>query len=308
VAVVDVEAIYNEFSFGQKRPQAVREFLQYAATSWAVKPGYVLVVGDASYDPRNYLGAGNNDVVPTRLFDSAYLETATDDWFVDFDDDGVPELAIGRLPARTAAEAQVMAAKVVGYESQRSAASMLLVSDVNDTYNFAQASEQLRALIPADVGVQSLQRGDNDEATRAALLNAINSGQGVVNYVGHGSADMWRGGVLGVDEVSQLTNRNQLPLMVMMTCLNGYYQDAVAESLGERLLKWEGGGAVAVWASSGMTVPEAQGVMNQEAYRQLFSGAGLRRGVVVKRAKAAAGSGDVRRTWVLLGDPSMRLR
>ena len=112
---------------------------------------------------------------------------------------------------------------------------------------------------------------------------------------------------MGVEEVSQLTNRNQLPLMVMMTCLNGYYQDAVVESLGERLLKWGGGGAVAVWASSGMTVPEAQRVMNQEAYRQLYNGQGLRLGEVMRRAKAAAGNGDVRRTWVLLGDPSMRL-
>ncbi|MFL6213380.1 MAG: C25 family cysteine peptidase, partial [Blastocatellia bacterium] len=309
VAVVDVEAIYNEWSFGQKTPQAIRSFLQYAATSWAKKPGYVLLVGDASYDAKNYLGLGSNDLVPTKLFDTQYLETASDDWFVDFNEDGVPELAIGRLPARTASEAQTMAEKIAGYDKQPPTNSLMLVSDSNDTYNFTSASEQLRGLIPAGVRVQSLHRGEqDDEATRAALINGINSGAGMVNYVGHGSVDMWRGSVLGSSDVSRLTNRGQLTMFVMMTCLNGYYQDAAIESLGERLLKWEGGGAVAVWASSGMTLPEAQAVMNQEAYRQLFNGQHLTIGEVMKRAKVAVTSGDVRRTWILLGDPTTRLR
>src|SRR5581483_8304983 len=65
VAVVDIEAIYNELSFGQKTPQALKDFLAYAATSWKKKPRYVLLAGDASFDPKNYLGAGDFDVVPT---------------------------------------------------------------------------------------------------------------------------------------------------------------------------------------------------------------------------------------------------
>ena len=48
--------------------------------------------------------------------------------------------------------------------------------------------------------------------------------------------------------------------------------------------------------------------MNQEAIRQLFSGAGLTIGEVTARAKAATGNADVRRTWILLGDPATKLR
>jgi hypothetical protein len=309
VAVVDVEAIYNEFSLGQKTPQAIKDFLRYAATSWAKTPGYVMFAGDASYDPKNYLGFGSNDMVPTKLFDSQYLVTATDDWFVDFNDDGVPELGVGRLPARTATEALTMATKIVDYERQRSADSVLLVSDSNDAFNFVAASDQLRALIPGDLRVQSLHRGDDDDpATRSALINAINDGQRLVNYVGHGSADMWRGNVFGNDDVASLTNDAQLTMFVMMTCLNGFYHDASIDSLGERLLKSNRGGAVAVWASSGLTMPDAQAVMNQEAYRLLFNGTRTTIGEVMMRAKAATASGDVRRTWILLGDPSMKLK
>ena len=63
----------------------------------------MLLVGDATFDPRNFLGLGDFDFVPTRLIDTASMETASDDWFVDADVDGVPELAIGRWPVRTAA-------------------------------------------------------------------------------------------------------------------------------------------------------------------------------------------------------------
>ena len=41
-----------------------------------------------------------------------------------------------------------------------------------------------------------------------------------------------------------------------MTCLNGYFQDPAMDSLAEALMKSEKGGAIAVWASSGMTTTE----------------------------------------------------
>jgi hypothetical protein len=106
---------------------------------------------------------------------------------------------------------------------------------------------------------------------------------------------------------SGLTN-TQLSLFVMMTCLNGYAHDAYIDSLGESLLKAENGGAVAVWASSGFTEPQPQFVMGSEFYRQLFGAQSLRLGEVIRNAKMAVSDQDVRRTWILLGDPAMRLR
>jgi hypothetical protein len=69
VAVVQIEDIYDEFSFGNKTPGSLRDFITYAATSWKKKPRYVLLAGDASYDPRNHLGLGDFDVVPTKLIE-----------------------------------------------------------------------------------------------------------------------------------------------------------------------------------------------------------------------------------------------
>ena len=66
-------------------------------------PRFALLVGGASADARNFLGLGELDFVPTKLVDTVFLETASDDWFVDADGDGLPAIAVGRLPVRTAA-------------------------------------------------------------------------------------------------------------------------------------------------------------------------------------------------------------
>jgi hypothetical protein len=106
-----------------------------------------------------------------------------------------------------------------------------------------------------------------------------------------------------------LSNGSNLSLFVMMTCLNGYFHDAQFDSLGESLMKAANGGAVAVWASSGMTTPGDQAVMDIELFKRLFEENGLLTlGEAVSSAKPAALNVDVRRTWILLGDPTMRVR
>ncbi|HSO75245.1 MAG TPA: C25 family cysteine peptidase [Blastocatellia bacterium] len=82
----------------------------------------------------------------------------------------------------------------------------------------------------------------------------------------------------------------------------------LADSLSESLLKAKNGGAVAVWASTAQSDPSAQSMMNQVFYRELFGAEGLRLGEAVSRAKSAVTDRDVRRTWILFGDPAMRLK
>ena len=47
-------------------------------------PKYLLLNGRASLDPRNYLGFGHLDFVPTKIVPTTSLKTASDDWFSDF--------------------------------------------------------------------------------------------------------------------------------------------------------------------------------------------------------------------------------
>ncbi len=59
---------------------------------------------------------------------------------------------------------------------------------------------------------------------RAVLIDAITRGQKVVNYMGYGSVNLWSGSLLTNEDAQNLTNGERLPLFVMMTCLNGYFQ------------------------------------------------------------------------------------
>ena len=58
VTVVEVEDLYDEFSFGNKSPQAIKDFLMFTRDNWRQTPRFVLFAGDSSYDPKNYLGSG----------------------------------------------------------------------------------------------------------------------------------------------------------------------------------------------------------------------------------------------------------
>ena len=311
MAVVDVEGIYNEFSYGNKSPRAIKEFLGYALANWKRAPSYVLLAGDATFDPKNYLGGGDNDLVPTKLIDTQFMETASDDWFADFDMNGLAELAMGRLPVRTAEEAARVVGKIVSYDSSRPSEGILLVADKNVGYDFDGSNDKLRGLIPSSFRVEQISRNSLDDVTaKGRLLDAINQGQKIVNYTGHGNIGQWKDNLLTNDDVAMLTNRDSLSLFVLMTCLNGYFHDPSALSLGEALLKGERGGAVAVWASTGMTVPTSQSSINQELLRLVLdtSKRAPTLGEATMKAKSVMADLDVQRTWVLFGDPTTRLR
>ena len=308
VALVDIEDIYDEFSFGEKTPLAVKDFLAYATSNWKKKPRFALFAGDASYDPKNYLGSGDSDLVPTKLIDTDFMETASDDWLADFDDDGVADLAIGRLPVRTPEEARLLVSKIVAHESSSASQEVLLAADANDGFDFEAADDQLASLIPPSLRVTRVNRGRvGTETAKKNLLDGIRRGQKLVNYSGHGSVNQWRANFLTDADALELAN-DHLPVFVLMTCLNGYFHDPALDSLAESLLKAEHGGAVAVWASAGMTLPDDQAAMNQEFYRLVFSDPTLALGEAARRAKFASSDSDVRRTWVLFGDPAMKLK
>ncbi|MFY9609928.1 MAG: C25 family cysteine peptidase [Blastocatellia bacterium] len=312
VAIVDVEDVYDEFNHGEKSAKALKDFFAHAHARWSKPPRFALLAGDASLDPKNHLGLGDFDVVPTRLVDTNLMETASDEWLVDFDGDGLGELAIGRLPARTVSEASLLIGKIVAYDNATED-GVLLVSDSNEGIDFKAGTEQLRALVPDGVRVEEIVRGfQADGATKSRVLDSIRRGKRIVSYFGHGSVDTWRGAILTSSDMNEMAKANSHSLYLLITCLNGYFQDPGLDSLAESLLKTERGGAAAVWASSGMCGADQQLVINLAMFRLIFDGGSstepLTLGEAVSRAKAATGESDVRQTYLLLGDPSARLR
>ncbi|HZS44205.1 MAG TPA: C25 family cysteine peptidase [Blastocatellia bacterium] len=308
VKLVDVEDIYDEFSYGVHTPYAIKDFLSWANLHWPAQPQYVLMAGSGTLDPRNYTGAGNLDFVPIKLIDTSSMETASDDWFVDFKNSGQPQLAIGRLPIRTGSDGTSVVNKIIAYEqSGTSPQAVVLVSDLDENgINFSLHNSQIKSIVSSLINTVDIFRQQSDAKTQ--LVAQLMLGQRVFNYAGHGSVNLWRGNLLTDDDVQALSTGKASPLIVSMTCLNGYFQDPRLASLGEELLKVNQGGAVSIWASSGMTDPGNQSTMNQEFFKQLFGNFDITIGDAIKKAKASEMDSDIRRTWIFFGDPTMKLK
>jgi hypothetical protein len=307
--IVDVQNVYDEFTYGAHGPAAIRAFLQRASTTWTKAPHYVILFGDASWDPRNYMGFANVDYMPTKLVPTLYLKTASDDWFADFNDNDSPAMAIGRLSVRTADEAAAIVGKLVRRATppvDSWAKKVEIVTDQPGEIPFNTAGDQLTALVPGTLTADRIRIGGAGNPT-TAITNAFNNGSLLTNYVGHGSVEIWSNYVFDSNMAAGLTNGDKLPFVVTMNCLNGYFHDMFTESLAEALMKSANGGAVGVWASSALTSPDQQLLVNLELYRQIFGGSPTI-GDAILKAKKATTDRDVRRTWILFGDPTMKLR
>jgi hypothetical protein len=312
VGVADVDDVYDEFGYGVHGPHAIKDFLAHASAHWTTRPRYIIFAGDASFDPRNYMNAGNFDLVPTKLVDATYSETASDDWLADFDNDGIADIPVGRLPVRTLAEASLVISKTVNFTPVVPEAALLVADDPGTpaVWDFETSSDDVQALLPASMAVQRVNvRVDGPSQATSNIISGFTQGRAVVNYSGHGNVDVWSGASIFTSaNATALTNGNKLPLVIVMDCLNGYFHDPNLLSLSEAFLLAPNGGAVAAFASSGLTTTAGQRQMELQLYTSLYGSQPIAVGDAIKTAKAATSDIDVRRTWIYFGDPSLRIR
>jgi len=311
VQVVDIDDVYSQFNYGEHSPYALQQFLQTASTAWATAPRWLLLVGDASVDPRNFLGFGSFDFVPTKIVPTSELKTASDAWLSDFNQTGYEQIATGRLPVRTAADTTTVVNKILAYESQTLgtwSSSAYLVADQNIGADFQSEASAIAGLLPANVNVTTL-NVSNTSTDHAGLVAQLNTGNLLVNYIGHGSENDWADPSLFTDtDALALNNGAKAPMVISMDCLNGLFHDVYETSLAESLLLAPQGGAMAVWASSGLTDSDPQFGMDEALMQYLFATPAQTIGEATKNAKQGVADIDVRRTWILFGDPSMKLK
>ncbi|MFT3745463.1 MAG: C25 family cysteine peptidase [Pyrinomonadaceae bacterium] len=309
VKVVSIDDVFDEFSYGSASEEALRSFFGHANDEWTLKPKYVLLIGDASYDKRNYQGLGKNDLVPSKFVDLIKTESSSDDAVVDFNDDGFAELAIGRIPARTAAQVNAALAKTIDYEANQQSFSrgVLFAHDRPLDYDFEGVNISLSQALPPGTPISMV--GVDDSNAHAQLVERMNDGKMLVNYAGHGSTGLWANSdFFTMNQVSELTNAAHPSFYSMLSCLNGYFTMPDRDTLSETLLFSQTGGAAAAWASTGETTPDIQEVMAQRFFDQMVIGPHNRVGDLVRDAKSVITQGrDVRLSWVLIGDPALRI-
>src|SRR3990172_10513402 len=80
-------------------------------------------------------------------------------------------------------------------------------------------------------------------AVNTAIVEDINEGTLLVNYVGHGSPDLWAHEHIfsRTADLPRLANVNKLPLVYAASCAINFFDDPKREGMGEDLLSMSGG-------------------------------------------------------------------
>ncbi|MBC8254948.1 MAG: hypothetical protein H8E35_13115, partial [Ardenticatenia bacterium] len=324
--VIDVQDIYDEFSYGLFDPHAIRDFLAYAYTNWQPPaPSYVLLVGDGTFDFKDNLGTGEGNYIPPylALVDPWLGETASDNRYVTISgDDILPDMFIGRLSANTAADTRAMVDKILRYEESPPKGpwnrQVLFVADNADSAgDFAAMSDEvIQGHLPLSYKAQKVYYQVNyptSEETRAAIIGALNEGQLLVNYIGHASIQQWaHEDLFGVADIASLANGDKLPMMLPMTCYDGYFHYPGYPSLGESLVRAEDKGAIASWSPVGLGVATGHEYLDRGFFDAVFADGVKEIGPATTQAKlylfaSTNGYRDLIDTYLLFGDPAMGL-
>lgn len=247
VAVASTAQIYDEFA-GGTTAESIRYFIQNAYNTWRANHmpdahvGYVVLIGDVEFIPAylsEYMSVGSTD---TRI--------ATDNWYACVnEDDFIPDVMLGRLSVKNTDELDSLIDKIIQYEREPFygdwANNALLAMGTIEGFRDDLEHARDEYLLPAGYSVSELSVLDGNGPTDVAL--AINAGQHIMEYAGHG----WRNGweiftTLGMD---MLRNERMSPVIFSAACYTGYFDHPDDDCFGEKMLKAQNG-AIAFFGAS----------------------------------------------------------
>ncbi|MCB0392400.1 MAG: hypothetical protein KDD58_14005, partial [Bdellovibrionales bacterium] len=335
VSAVTLDQIYAEFGNGYHTKQAIKDFFKFAFENWqSPKPKYIVFLGDGRYDINNHLGFGHTDfLTPIAMRTSDFLDFASDDWFVTFNHERMPDIAIGRLPATNVIELKDMVDKIINYEEgersphpNRSREFSFYADESNFFEGFAEKSEALAdSLIkqngskPLIAKTKSLNNYPNQTKMKEDIDKKFDLQTPLIlTFIGHGLEGYWGDSQIYKTEDAKSLRNNQLPIVFGLNCLSANFADNNFnnKSIGEELVLNPFGGAIAYWGSTTYTLPEAQVNLNKSFFNELSQKINknystVRIGDLIQLAKASqadkSSSSDVLKSWTLLGDPALKI-
>lgn len=310
--VVDLEDIMDEFNYGISSPEAIRDFLGYAYENWQKAPRYVVLAGGGTYDYKDNMGAGDN-LIPTLMTETPQMLSPSDSLFGDADGDHVPEIAIGRLPVLSAEELQNVIGKIIAYEQTAGSRIVMLADNQDDGGNFPSDSNDIAGLVPSGYVVEKIYlSGHSLDSARRMLLDSINSGVSLLNYIGHAGLDrLANEGLLLSSDIASLQNSGRPFVLTAMTCTVGNFALPGYDALGEALVTKKDTGAAAVWAPTGLSFNFMAKILDEHLFRGGFGNPGTALGDLIldafSRYHATGNPVYIIDIFNLQGDPAMQL-
>jgi hypothetical protein len=336
VLVIGLKPIYNEFASGSKDITAIRDFFRMLYKDSDNPLKYAIFMGDGSYDMSDRID-NNTDFVPTYQTVESLTSAGslvTDDYFAILDDgegelvEGFMDIGIGRFPVKTEEEAAQMVDKVRRYltPSMENCGEWknqyIIIADDQDKDEHMEQAEELTSMVDTtchDININKIYLDSYEQITtpsgdfypdaRKKLVESVDNGSLVVNYVGHGGEFGWsHEQVLTISDIESWSNKDKLPLFITATCEFSRYDNPQLHSAGERVILNPDGGAISMITTTRLAFSLSNFSLNEKVYQKLFvrddNGEYPRLGDVMIYAKEDS---DLNRNVHLLGDPALRL-
>ena len=333
-----VHEILNEFSGGVLDPIAIRDFIKFAYDNWQTKPFYVLFFGDGTFD---YLNTVKNNInfVPTYQTQSSLDEITSypsDDYYVRVSgSDLKPDLCTGRLNIQSAKEADIVIDKIINYETVQNKGewrnTVTLVADdgpaalgVDDGSLHTSQSETLAIQVLPKYLYQNkiylvayptiyVGLGRRKPEVNKAIINAINDGTLIMNWVGHGSPELWAHENVfeKTSTIPQLRNKNYF-FITAATCDFGKYDDPIEQSSTETMMNMKDAGTILGFTAARIVYSQYNATLNDSFYTNLFrtrdiNNLPIRVGKAFFLTKQYMVDRENDEKYHLFGDPTIRL-
>jgi len=329
---VDLETIYREFSGGNKDPLAIRNFIQWTQENWQDPVPYaIFILGDADYDYRNITGESKT-IVPTIEIGTT-SSYASDDFLATIYG-AIPEIAIGRLPAKSVEDVVNYIEKLIQFESNPELGlwrqKITLVADdaarpeprYGSIYvgkSHTRNSEALANLIPDKVSVKKFYLLEYPEVSDASsygvikpaatqdLFSLLKSGTAIINYIGHGSEHQWAQEKLLVQDRDLLTidTGMKLPIWIAGTCSWGHFDAIKSSSFAEEIILLPFNGASAIITTTRAISVSGNAQYEIDLFESFFPGGNVSKqpiGVLLQSIKTPYRESKY---FQLFGDPAM---
>lgn len=335
VATVDIYQLYNEFSSGAQDPAAIRNFARMVYDR-SDKFRYLLLFGDGSFDYKNIYGEGNHFIPTFEVNDNNPLFSyPTDDFMVILYQSNPGsfvreemQVAIGRLPVKTAMEAEQTVDKLISYDEN--------TASFKDWRNrlafFGDDEDGNRHITDAD-GVADMARseykkfnvdkyyidafpqestpaGDLSPQVNEGINNTIFKGALVMAYLGHGGPKGWaQERILSNTDIFSWQNPDHYPIFITATCSFAPFDDPSIQTSGENVFLQKNGGAAALFTTTrsvyahqnkALTTSTAKYLLSDDISHTKTMGTVLLQG----KNEVISSTGENTRKFMLIGDPS----
>lgn len=325
--VITLNEIYDNFSFGVRDPTAIKRFLYHTQIVWNTPVSYTFLFGDGSYDEKNLTGIGKTSYIPIHTKGTTILDTSPylaanpcwDNWFVDFNEDRIQDIPIGRVTASDLTEAINWINKLIEYESSSGSwrtNAILLADDAfvgSRKYQFADivhttGSESISDLMPQWLYKKKVYLmeypivGGEKPGAEEAHLKSMGEGALVAVYLGHGNLRrLTHESVFLLQDVSRFRNWRKLPIYFFGSCDVGYFERVDENCIAGYSNIYSDGGTIVSIAAGRATTYSENPALGRAIVRYLFSDSVNTSGDAFLLAKQTT---STNKTYTFFGDPA----